>query len=119
MRRRSSLHPLLRKRRRGLEISVLRFLPCQAQQGKTTRFWERRLRQTTPSPPPTVDEGNLSASMGEESDSESSNSETENTKVTPALAGFCRWQGKPHRHRGTTDFPSLLQEENCFHRYRC
>ncbi|GFU01175.1 nucleic-acid-binding protein from transposon X-element [Trichonephila clavipes] len=39
--------------------------------------------KTTPPPPPTVDEGNLSASMGEESDSESSNSETENTKVTP------------------------------------
>ncbi|GFS98688.1 hypothetical protein TNCV_1079181 [Trichonephila clavipes] len=38
---------------------------------------------TTPPPPPADDEGNLSASMGEESDSDVSNSDTENTKVTP------------------------------------
>ncbi|GFT61027.1 RNA-directed DNA polymerase from mobile element jockey [Trichonephila clavipes] len=38
---------------------------------------------TTPPPPPAVDEGNLSASMGEESDSDSSNSDTEKTKVPP------------------------------------
>ncbi|GFT14624.1 hypothetical protein TNCV_632301 [Trichonephila clavipes] len=74
---------------------------------------------TTPPPPPTVEEGNLSASMGEESDSESSNSDTEKTKVTPALAGFCRWQGKPHRHRGRRIFRRYSKEENCFHRHRC
>ncbi|GFU83998.1 hypothetical protein TNCV_1056451 [Trichonephila clavipes] len=66
---------------------------------------------TTPPPPPAVDEGNLSASMGEESDSDSSNSDTEKTKVTPPRPrGILPMARETSLTQRTKDFPSFLEK---------
>ncbi|GFV07517.1 hypothetical protein TNCV_1738721 [Trichonephila clavipes] len=121
MRKRSSLHPLLRKRRRGLGgTSPLRFLQCQALPGKNNA----PLGASAPAPqhplllPPMMRETSRCRWERSLIPRDVSNSDTENTKVT-ALAGFCQRQGKPNRLRGRRIFRRLSQKESCFHRHRC
>ncbi|GFU99408.1 hypothetical protein TNCV_2501311 [Trichonephila clavipes] len=61
---------------------------------------------TTPPPPPADDEGNLSVSMGEESVSDLSNSDTEITKDTPRVRGILPQARVTSTTQRTKDFPS-------------